>query len=68
MTSFNLDNTGYDTKFATETKDIAKIKKEVQQMEAELARLSRQASQPGQPVRANISAGQLVGTVGSTGN
>ena len=68
LASVNLDKAGFDNKVATETKDIAKLQKEVQQMEAELARLSRQASQPGQPVRANISAGQLVGTVGSTGN
>ena len=41
LASVNLDKAGFDTKVATETKDIAKLQKEVQQMEAELARLSR---------------------------
>ena len=67
LAAVNQDKAGFDAKISAESKDIAKLQKEVQQMQAELARVNSKTIKS-KPSQGNLSQGQMIGTVGSTGN
>ena len=67
LASVNQDKAGFDAQINAESKEITKLQKEVQQMQAELARVNSTTIKT-KPSQGSLSQGQMIGTVGSTGN